>query len=265
MSRGSVSRPPYWRLALAVTAILFWSAIAGCGVVPNAADPLSGPTAPAFPAKNAPAHPAWQSSARLGSKHSGAFVVYNNAWNASAAGPQTIWADSYHYWGVESEQSATTAVKTYPCVQMIYDNVPYTSVKGLTSTFSELMPSDPSLYAEAAYDIWLNNYKVEVMIWVDNHRHNPSANVIGHVELGGQPFALWSGGPDMYSFVLTGRQENTGKINVLTFLQWLVAHGYLHATDTMTQVDFGWEIASTGGVYLDFLMKDYSLTTQLSG
>ena len=97
-------------------------------------------------------------------------------WNASA-GPQRIWADSYHYWGVRSNQRAgNTAVETYPCVQRIYNNVRVSLFRGIRNGFTESMPADKAgLDAEAADDIWLNHYKIEVMIWVDNHRQGPPA------------------------------------------------------------------------------------------
>src|SRR6202046_4370827 len=83
--------------------------------------------APAFAA--IPAHVKWQSSAPLAAWNNGGFIVYNNEWNHSA-GPQTIWADSYQHWGVESTQQAgNTAVETYPCVQKNYDNLPVSSIR----------------------------------------------------------------------------------------------------------------------------------------
>src|SRR5215831_8991250 len=81
--------------------------------------------AAAAPASAAiPPNPAWKSSAPLGAWNNGGFIIYNNEWNSSA-GPQTIWADSYQHWGVESTQQAgNTAVETYPCVQKNFNNVP---------------------------------------------------------------------------------------------------------------------------------------------
>ena len=47
----------------------------------------------------------------------------------------------------------------------------------------------------------------------------------------------------MYSFVLSGKQETRGKAHLFSALRWLVNHGYLSSSDTLTQVNFGWEIA----------------------
>ena len=63
-----------------------------------------------------------------------------------------------------------------------------------------MIPNASGLDAEAADDIWLNNYKIEVMIWVTNGQR-PSGDIIGHATIFGQHFAVWHGGTD-YTFAL---------------------------------------------------------------
>ncbi len=208
-----------------------------------------------------PPNPAWESTAPFGTWNNGKFDVYNNEWNTSEAGPQTIWANSYRDWGVESTQADTTSVKTYPSVQKNYNNPKYTSLDGLKSRFTESMPSAGNFDAEAAYDLWLNNYQVEVMMWFDNHKQTPAGSVIAKIHIYGKKFAVWQSGHDMYSFVLTGKQKTKGKAHLFSALRWLVNHGYLNRSDTLTQVNFGWEIASTDGVPMDFTLTRYSLST----
>src|ERR1700741_4780624 len=58
-----------------------------------------------------PVNPRWESSAPCGTWNTGKFDLYNNEWNTSAAGPETIWGYSYKHWGVESTQANTTSVK----------------------------------------------------------------------------------------------------------------------------------------------------------
>jgi hypothetical protein len=214
---------------------------------------------PAF--ASIPAHPKWRSSDPFGSWNNGGYIVYNNEWN-SDHGPQTIWANSYKYWGAVSTQKAgNTAVETYPCVQKNYSNVPVKSLKLLRTGFTEYMPSNKSgLDAEAANDIWLNNYNIEVMIWVDNHGQRPAGSVIGHATIFGQHFAVWHTGT-IFSFVLD-HNETSGRTHVLASLRWLMNHGLLSRSVTLTQVNFGWEIASTGGQPRDFTMTNYWLHTQ---
>ncbi len=64
----------------------------------------------------------------------------------------------------------------------------------------------------------------------------------------------------MYSFVLAQGSENTGQVHLLSALRWLVNHHHLNTSDTLTQVDFGWEIASTGGVAADFGVTKFGVT-----
>jgi hypothetical protein len=205
-----------------------------------------------------PSHPKWKSSAPLGAWNNGGFIVYNNEWNSSA-GPQTIWADSYHYWGVESTQRAgNTAIETYPCVQKNFSNVRVSSFRLIRNGFAESMPVNKTgLDAEAADDVWLNNYNIEVMIWVDNHGQRPSGDVVGHATIFGQRFAVWRSG-SYYAFVLN-HNETTGRTHILASIRWLIHHGYLRAGVTLAQVNFGWEIASTNGRPRDFRVTKYWL------
>lgn len=211
-------------------------------------------------ASNAPpTHPRFKSSAKFATWDNGGFDVYNNEWNTSEAGPQTVWANSYHYWGVTSTQANTTSVKTYPSVQKTYSSPRgYSSIKYLWSTFRESMPTRRGFIAEAAYDLWLNNYSIEVMIWTDNHGQAPAGNRIASVKRFGRHFTVWANGSDMYSFVLH-RNEKAGKIHILSLLRWLVRTHHLSRSVTLTQTNFGWEICSTKGVPLNFKLTGYSL------
>jgi hypothetical protein len=235
-------------------AVLTAGVVAGSGLAVFAAFP-----APANAA--VPPHPTWKSSAPFGLWNNGSFDVYNNEWNTSEAGPQTIWAYSYRHWGVVSKQANTTSVKTYPSVQKNYNNAKYTSFRSLRSTFAESMPSSGNFDAEAAYDLWLNNYKIELMMWVDTHKQVPAGRVVARIHIYGQKFAVWQSGHDMFSFVLSGKRETAGMAHLFSAWRWLVNHGFLSSSTTLTQVNFGWEIASTGGVPRDFTLTNYSLAT----
>ena len=218
-------------------------------------------------AATVPRHPVWESSAKFGIWHDGDFDVFNNEWNAAEAGPQTVWADSFHSWGVVSTQADTTGVKTYPSVQQNFRHTRLTSLRRLTSSFAESMPPAAAAYkAEAAYDLWLNDYRNEVMVWVDNHGQQPNGIVSSEAVLSGQHFRLYRGNAHMVSLVLlSGTQETAGSVNLLLALRWLVDHGYLPGNALLTQVDFGWEIVSTDGVPLKFTVHSYSLSVERRG
>jgi hypothetical protein len=218
-------------------------------------------------AATVPQHAVWESSAKFGIWHNGVFDVFNNEWNSAQAGPQTVWADSFHSWGVVSTQADTTGVKTYPSVQENFRDTRLTSLRRLTSSFAESMPPEASAYrAEAAYDLWLNDYRNEVMVWVDNHGQQPNGIVSSEAVLSGQHFRVYRGNAHMVSLVLlSGTHETTGSVNLLLGLRWLVDHGYLRGSALLTQVDFGWEIVSTDGVPLKFTLHSYSLSVQRRG
>jgi hypothetical protein len=204
-------------------------------------------------------HPNFVSSAPFASWHDGAFRVSNDEWNPSA-GPQTTWADSYSDWGVQSDQAAgNTAVETYPEVEEDFGNVPVSRFRTITTGFTESMPDVRGLDAEASVDVWLNNFGIEVMIWVDNRGQTPAGNIIGHVTISGQSFAVWQRGPT-YTFALN-RNETSGRTNILASVQWLMRRGYVPRRSTLRQVDFGWEIASTGGRPQDFAVTNYWVHT----
>lgn len=240
--------------------------IAGLGLLALRKQPVAAPYVGQYDNMRlaAPAGSAWSSSAKFGSWNNGRFDVYNNEWNTAQAGPQLVWADSYHHWGVQSVQPGSTSVKTYPSVQQNFPNPALSSVKSLTSTFAQAMPPAKLSYdAEAAYDLWLDNYKIEVMVWVANHGQTPLGGVINHVVAAGRRYAVYQGGSDVFSFVAAGKPATTGQVDLLGLLNWLVRHHYLSGSDQLTQVNFGWEIASTNGVPLDFAVTGYSLTADV--
>lgn len=258
--RSSLWPARRWFTAAAVVVLV------GLGLVAVKKSPVTVPYVGQYANMHlaAPAGSAWSSSAQFGTWNDRGFDVYNNEWNTAQAGPQLVWADSYRHWGVQSVQPDSTSVKTYPSVQQNYDNPPLTRVTSLSSTFAQAMPAPSLTYdAEAAYDLWLDNYKIEVMVWVANHGQTPLGGVISHVAIASRRYAVYQGGPDMFSFVATGTPATTGRVNLLSVLQWLIRHHYLRGSDSLTQVNFGWEIASTNGVPLDFAMTDYSLTTNV--
>jgi len=225
---------------------------------PAVAGPAVAGTAVAGAAAAAAApRPKFESAAPFAAWNNGGFILYNNEWNPSA-GPQTIWGDSYGNWGVQSDQAAgNTAVETYPSVQEDFDNARVSSFPLIRNGFTESMPAAAGLDAETADDVWLDNYGIEVMIWVDNHGQTPAGRIISHATIFGQHFAVWGSGPT-FTFALD-HNETSGVTHILATLQWMMEHGYVSSSATLAQVDFGWEVASTGGSPMNFTMTNYWL------
>ena len=208
----------------------------------------------------------FRSCAPQGGRDFGRQLVQNNAWNGSA-GPQCIWADSTHHWGVSSKQSGT-AVETYPDVASAYyrdSAVPYRKLTALRSRYSVSMP-DPrygnDYIAEFAYDIWVNGYSVEVMAWVDNHGQTPAGSVIASYRIYGETWKLWKGdcGQPCYSFVRkTSFSHRT--VHLLSMLRILVRRHAIGTGATVTDVQFGAEICGTHNRWRNFTVHGYSLLT----
>jgi Glycosyl hydrolase family 12 len=200
----------------------------------------------------------------------GHWIVYNNTWGPTT-GTYVIHASSQSNWNVVANQNGGggcggCAVEAYESAQWDYSSVPYSSIKSLTSAFSETMPTGSltrnGVDAEAAYDMFLHGSDTdEVMVWVDNQGQTPAGTSDGTADIDGQTFHVWlSGGTK--SFVLT-KNETSGTINYLAVLTWLHNHKMLKSSDTLSQFNFGWEICDTGGKALTFTVHSLTLHQEI--
>ena len=209
--------------------------------------------------------------------NSNGFTTYigNNMWSCgpdtdtTSCGTQTVTARNPGDWSATSTQAnGNTAVLTYPNVQQVFtkttDTGPAISAfASLTSDFTETMNPQAGTDAEAAYDIWLSNTSgpKEIMIWVDNvGRGSGGARQIGTVTIGGQAFTVrqYQGGEVIFSL---DHNQQSGTIDILATLTWLQGHGLVSAKAQLGQVDFGFEICSTGGKPEKFAVSRYTLTS----
>ena len=126
-----------------------------------------------------------------------------------------------------------------------------------------LVPKAPEeagvLIGEAAFDLWLNNWNIEVMVWTDNHRQVPFGHKVATATFFGQNFNVWQSGSDAFAFVLD-HNEQSGTVHMLSTLRWLIKHGKIPASSTLTSAQFGWEVCATSGS-LVFHMSKYTNTT----
>jgi len=118
----------------------------------------------------------------------------------------------------------------------------YTSI---TSTFSEAFPSEGSW--DAAYDLWLNNWGTEIMIWnewtgTQLYWPTPGAQA---VTLSGVPYHFLNNGGELMFFRDT--MVKSGSVDILAAMKWLVSQGLIKSTDVPTQLEYGVEICSTNG------------------
>jgi hypothetical protein len=196
------------------------------------------------------------------------YNVNNNMWNCPqpACGRQLIWANSSSDWGVVATMAKNnTAVLTYPDVQELWPDVPLSSARRLDSTFRQSMPRD-GIY-EAAYDVWLNNWNTEIMIWVDTVHEKLYTRRIGTAVLGGQRFTVYASSGKSHGFpsgpfdFALNRNEASGRVDILGAIRWLERRGYLRAaSERLSAVDFGWEICSTVGKAERFSVSRFAIS-----
>jgi hypothetical protein len=203
-------------------------------------------------------------------------------------GPQVLTAYTFENWTVTATATdpanAPGEVLTYPDASYNYYQLntaasKYTAppaeyqlnnIKSLTSDFAESMPHNKDLDAEAAYDLWLNNWQTEIMVWVDtapakqrNLAYNGMTKV-GTYTYGGQNFALWHSGKGIKGFYvfLLDHNETSGTVDLKAMLQTMVSLGFIPATSPLTQIPFGWEISDTGGKPVTFSMSRFDVNLQ---
>jgi hypothetical protein len=242
----------------------------GCGSWD--AGPSSG-QAPGFAAGQ-------QSSANL-------LGVNQDPWTGGQ-GPQVLTGSSFQDWSVTATDTdpsnAPGEVLTYPDASFNYYELDsaassYTvppsqydlnNITSLTSDFTESMPQVSDLNAEAAYDMWLNNWQTEVMVWVDTspakdrNLADDGMTDVGTYTYGGQNFALWHSGSGITGFYvfLLDHNETSGTVDLKAMLETMVSLGYIPAASPLTQIPFGWEVSDTGGQPVTLSMSRFDVNLQ---
>jgi hypothetical protein len=176
----------------------------------------------------------------------------NDAWSGGA-GPQTLYVCNQASWyAVSNQPNIQGEVETYPDTE--YDvggrahgvaTKPISAYKSIASTFSENFPSAGSW--DAAYDLWLNNWGTEIMIWnqwTGTQRYWPPPGARS-LTLDGVPYHFFNNGGE-YIFFRT-KMVKSGSVDILAALKWLVSQGLVKPSDVPTQLEYGVEICSTNG------------------
>ena len=203
--------------------------------------------------------------------------VTGDMWNPIHGASQTLTVHSPTDWSVTADMPAgNSAVVSYPDTQVNYittsnTSTPLSDFSSIMSSYAESGPgSGGGDDYEAAYDIWAggggHNFANEIMIWVDNHGQRPSGHQMTTVSIDGVSYALWHSGlinghgHNTVSLVLP-QDETSGTVNILRVLNWLISNGYVPSGVGLSQIGFGWEICSTGGVAKTFSLTGYSITS----
>lgn len=187
----------------------------------------------------------WFSSAKFGTYTTNGYTISNDVWGGGA-GPQTIWANSANNWGVWSNQPNTGGVKSYPHSGISVGRS-LSSLNSVTSYFNVSVPGSGAF--ESAYDIWLNGYSYEVMVWMNKTGPiGPIGSYQTNASVGGYNWNVYSGSNgsnQVFSFLNTG-YSTSGTVNILPILRWIESRGW-YGNVSLNQVQFGFEITSSNG------------------
>jgi hypothetical protein len=201
--------------------------------------------------------------------------VGNDMWNDISGSSQTLHVTNPGDWSVTANMPAgNTAVVSYPSLGANYgvgsgaEGIPLSSFTSIYSSFSENMNATSQTSAWAAYDIWLPSARErrsnEVMIQHD-FANNGACTAVASATFGGsggvpvQKWNLCQYGSELI-WKLTGGNEQSGTVDILAMLNWLVSHRYLPTDSTLSLVGYGWEICSTGGHNETFQLNSFSMT-----
>ena len=198
--------------------------------------------------------------------------VGQNVWNPIPGWSQTLNAtDPGDWYATANMPAGNTAVVSFPnsgqSIQWVNGAPPpLSSYVSIYSSFSENMNETSGTDAEAAYDIWLNNWANEVMIQNDFSALRPRCGTIASTATfggsGGVPVQNWNlcqFGSELI-WQLAGRNEQSGSVDILAMLTWLTSHGYLPQRSGLTGISYGFEICSTGGRPETFTLSHFSIS-----
>jgi len=214
-------------------------------------------------------------------------AVNQDPWHGGQ-GQQDLTAYSFQDWKVTATDSdpsgASGEVLTYPDASYNYYQVntadsnyttppsqyDLTNISSLTSDFTDSMPQLGDLDAETAYDIWLNQWQTQIMVWVatspgkDRDLADSGDTEVGTYNYDGQNWSLWRNGSGVTGsyFFLLDHSESSGTVDIKAMLDTMVSLGYIPASSPLTQIALGWEISDTGGNPVTFSMSRFDVNLQ---
>jgi hypothetical protein len=214
----------------------------------------SSPTSSTTTTSSGACTPQWTSSAPYGSWSTNGYLVNNNMWSGDA-GPQTISACAWNRWSITSNQPGTgtdDSVKTYADTQK-HVNLPLSSLTSLPSSFDVTTPAGGGTVPtkgkqwNAAYDLWLDNYGTEVMVWNNwtmNWQYWYGVNKGVQLTVDGVAYHAYTNGSGIW--FVRDNVTNKGTVDLAHLLQWAVGKGWLKSSQTLGEVEYGFEVSYTG-------------------
>jgi hypothetical protein len=216
------------------------------------------------------ADPAFVTSDKNGGWAEGGYYVHNNMWNSAKYEPctSTLHAWSHDQWQVVTRMNNRTgdgAVKTYPNVHRDYHGALVSSFESITSSFAEKSPGS-GIY-NFAYDLWLNGIArpgcTEIMIWTENCKQVPGGSYVQDVVFDARTYKVYRRAQSGYIAFVAAADFRSGTVNLLDFMKWVIARGWLPETSTLDQVCFGVELVSTDDQEATFQVAAFSIDSKL--
>jgi hypothetical protein len=167
---------------------------------------------------------------------------------------------------VTSDQPGTGSndgVETYPDTQQ-HVNYPLGTLTSLPSTFDVTTPSAGGVVPasgpqwDAAYDLWLDNFGTEVMIWNNwtmNWQYWWNADHGTTATIDGVAYHAYTNGSGLW--FIRDNVTNVGSVDIAHVLQWAVTQGWLKSTQTLGEVEYGFEVSYTGAP-MTFTLNDFT-------
>jgi hypothetical protein len=210
-----------------------------------------------------------------GGTNAGGPYVDQNVWSPINGETQTLYANSPGDWKVvnSTPYNPTGSVTGYPNVGAPYNEQPLSAFRSIIGSFTESMPHTAGTSAWATYDNWFDDWSYEVMIQHDFVGNGP-CDYVATATFGGSngvPSQLWGlckyGSELIWKLAAPGSavgshgtvNESSGSVDIKAMIEWLANHGYMAADPTITNLSYGWEICTTGGVPKTFTVSAYSL------
>lgn len=204
----------------------------------------------------------------------GEIVISNNVWgkgdvkNATQCiGVREVNERCQFKWEWEWPDSGSGAVRAYP--EIIYGWKPWSG----SSTTDKLpvkigditainLEMNVNVLAQGvsntAFDLWLTsgaipgpgNITREVMIWLDTVGWDSGSGNIDTVEIDGDDYKLYKAPMQTWTYISFVRvlPRTSGSLNIAAFLQYLVEHHYISASEYLAAIEFGNEIINGKGV-----------------
>lgn len=193
------------------------------------------------------------------------YYVDTDTWNFAPypGSQQTMYVCDYNNWYAMvnvNDNKNDGAVKTYPNVHKDFSSPAISSFHGITSSYAHTAPSYGAW--DYAYDIWINNYNVELMIWTQSagrQAHVPGVPVVATVTLSGITYDIHKSGSYIaYDMKTT---KTSGTLNLLEIMNDMKARGYISTSATLSSIQYGVEVCDTSAINTKFEVNNFSVNT----